>query len=163
MFERNDRYLGLLSIICGIIGYLAASKWKILMAADPLGPSGVPKILSLGFVILGIILMGGTLFLSTNTKKERENSSRQNFSLIFLLVIICFAYLVLLPYIGYLLATPLLILGVLIAIGGIPLKTVLSVSILGTIVLFIVFYSLLKVNLPLGFTKEYVALLPLRF
>ena len=161
MFERNDRYLGLLSIICGILGYFAASKWTVLMAADPLGPSGVPKILGTCFVILGIILTGGSL-LSHNTE-ERKETPKKDFTFIVILSIICFIYLNLLPYLGYLLATPLLIAGILIVTGGVPLKTILSVSIGGMFILFTVFYSLLKVNLPLGFMKEIVMLLPLRF
>lgn len=105
MFERNDRYLGLLSIICGILSYFAASKWKVLMAADPLGPSGGPKILGICFVILGIILTGGSL-LSHNTEERKETPKRE-FTFIILLSVICFIYLNLLnsnsEIIGYIL------------------------------------------------------------
>ncbi|MCI7403772.1 MAG: tripartite tricarboxylate transporter TctB family protein, partial [Pyramidobacter sp.] len=121
----------------------------------------VPKILGTCFVILGIILTGGSL-LSHNTEKRKE-TPKKDFTFIVLLSIICFIYLNLLPYLGYLLATPLLIAGILIVTGGVPLKTILSVSIGGMFILFTVFYSLLKVNLPLGFMKEIVMLLPLRF
>lgn len=162
MFEYKDRYLGIMSIVCGIAGYTAANKWRVLMSADPIGPSGIPKILSVGFIILGIILVLGSIS-SYAKNDETTHLSWQNFVLTVTLSLVCFVYLIILPYIGYLLATPLLLAIIMFTVGDVPLRTNLLVSIFTTVVLFVVFYSLLKVNLPLGFTKNFVANLPLRF
>ena len=75
----------------------------------------------------------------------------------------CLFYILLLPHIGYLLATPLLVAAVLLIVGLRTPKVILMVSVLGTIVLFLIFYSLLKVNLPLGFMRELIGGLPLRW
>lgn len=162
MFERNDRYLGLGCVILGILAYISASKWKVMLGSDPAGPGGIPKILSAGIAIIGIILIAGS-FLMKKKEQGKPLYSRSELQITILLVVISLAYLLVLPYIGYLLATPLLIAGILLSLGSRSVKSLLLISLISTLVLFVLFYSVLRVNLPLGFTEALIEGIGLRW
>lgn len=162
MFERNDRYLGLGCIILGIFAYMAASQWKVMVGADPAGPGGIPKILSVGIAAIGIILIAGS-FLMKNKQKEKPLFTRKELMITVSLLAICLVYILVLPYIGYLLATPLLIASILFSLGSRSAKSILLISAITTLLLFLMFYSVLKVNLPLGFMLPFIKSLGLRW
>ncbi|MEL7602655.1 MAG: tripartite tricarboxylate transporter TctB family protein [Bacillota bacterium] len=161
MFERNDRYLGLGCILLGVAGYISASKWKVMLGSDPAGPAAIPKILCVGFILIGLILLVSSLLMKNPEKTSLF--SKGDLYILLLLTAISFAYLIVLPFIGYLLATPMLIAGILLSLGIRNVKTIVLVSVIGTLVLFFLFYSALKVNLPLGFMKKFIAGLGLRW
>lgn len=163
MFERSDRYLGLGCIVVSIAAFLSASKWKVMFATDPAGPGAIPMILCVGILIVGVILIAGSLLMKQKETAHTPFCTAKELRLILALTASCLFYILLLPHIGYLLATPLLVAAVLLIVGLRTPKVILMVSVLGTIVLFLIFYSLLKVNLPLGFMRELIGGLPLRW
>lgn len=156
MFERIDRYLGISCILLGIAGYVSASGWKVMMAADPIGPGGVPKMLCEALIVLGAVFAFGSFFSAEKDEPREKVFDQTNVMVTLRLSAVCFCYIVILPYIGYLLATPLLIAGILVVVGGVSAKKIVSVSLIGTVVLFFVFYVMLEVHLPLGFTRGFV-------
>jgi putative tricarboxylic transport membrane protein len=161
LFERNDRYLGVGIVLVGIICFVSASGWRTLVSADPAGPGAIPKILSVFFIVIGAILVAGSLFL---TKKDAETKALvdvNSLKITALLTAICIAYLMILPYIGYLFATPMLIGGIMFATGARKPKTLILVSVLMTLIMFCIFYYVLRVNLPLGFMRSFMRALGL--
>lgn len=162
MFERNDRYLGLGCVILGVFAYMAASQWKVMVGSDPAGPGGIPKILSVGIAVIGVILIAGS-YLMKNQQKDKPLFTRKELMIAVSLTAICLVYILVLPYIGYLLATPLFIASILLSLGSRKAKSILLISVIATLVLFLMFYSVLKVNLPLGFTLPFIKSLGLRW
>ena len=155
MFERTDRYIGVGLIAFGIFMYHVSTTWPLNFSADPAGPAAIPKILCAGLVILGAILVVGSL--GVKTKSTTPFVTRDELIITGVLTAVCILYLVILPYIGYLLATPLLLASILVCVGSRKPKTVILVSIIATLVLFVLFYSILQVNLPLGFMRKFVS------
>ena len=163
MFERSDRYLGTGCLLVGAMGFLEASKWKVLFSTDPAGPGAIPRILCVGFGILGLILLAGGFSVKKADNAEEPFCTVKEMKLTLVLAIVCLAYIVVLPIIGYLLSTPLLLTAILLTAGVKKPKTIVLISLIGTVVLFLIFYSLLKVNLPMGFMKKFIEALPLRW
>ena len=155
MFERNDRYLGIGIILIGIYCYITASGWRISAMSDPAGAAAVPKIMSAGFICIGVILIIGSFFLKKKDESEAFIDKDSLFTLA-MMAAICFAYLLVLPHIGYLLATPLLIIGIMWLLGTRKIMPLLLVSLGTTLVLFVIFYFMLRINLPLGFTRDFI-------
>lgn len=163
MFERSDRYLGTGCLLVGALGYLEASKWKVLFATDPAGPGAIPRILCVGFGVLGLILLAGGFTVKKTELAEVPFCTVKEMKMTLALALVCLAYIVVLPILGYLLSTPLLLAAILLTVGVKTPKTIVLISLIGTIVLFLIFYSLLKVNLPMGFMKKSIDALPLRW
>ena len=158
MFEKSDRYVGIGFVLLGIICFYSATQWPMSFASDPAGPGAIPKILSAGLVVLGLILaIGGFL---TKKKPEEKLVTRQELVLTLIMTGICVAYIILLPIIGYVIATPLLIAAILFTVGSRKWTTLVFVSLGASLVLFVLFYSLLRVNLPLGFMKNMLRWVP---
>ncbi len=155
MFERTDRYIGIGFIIFGALMFYLSTTWPMNFSADPAGPAAIPKILCVGLIILGAIVAAGGF--GVKAKAEAPFATKDELIITGALTIACILYIVILPYIGYLLATPLLLAAILLSIGSRKAKTVILVSVVGTIVLFVLFYSILQVNLPLGFMKEFIS------
>ena len=132
------------------------------MGADPAGPGGIPKILGTGIAIIGVILIAGS-FLMKDKRKEKPLFTRKELIITVALIAICLTYILLLPHLGYLVLTPLLIAGILLALGSRKVKSILLISVVSTLVLFLLFYSILKVNLPLGFTETLIEGIGLRW
>lgn len=154
MFERTDRYVGIGFVAFGAIMYYIATTWKANFTADPAGPAAIPKILCAGLIILGAILaIGG---FRVKTKSEKPVVTKDEAITVGLLTVACIAYIALLPLVGYLIATPLLIAACLLIVGSRNVKTIVLLSLIGTLVLFLLFYSILQVNLPLGFMKNFI-------
>ncbi|MBR1757544.1 MAG: tripartite tricarboxylate transporter TctB family protein [Lachnospiraceae bacterium] len=154
MFDRTDRYLGIGFIVLGGICFYSATTWPMYFASDPAGPGAIPKILSVGIMVLGLILAIGGFFVKT--KPEKPLMSVAELRVVGLLTVTCIAYILLLQVIGYLLATPLLIAAILLICGNRNVKQIILLSVIATIVLFLLFYSLLRVNLPLGFMRKFI-------
>ena len=155
MFHRSDRYLGIGFMLFSIFMYYISTTWPMNFSSDPAGPSAIPKILCVGLCILGLILTVGGF--GVKAKGNKVLFTRQELIITGALTIASIIYINILPVIGYLLATPLLIASILWFVGTKKVKTIVLVSIIGTLVLFLLFYSLLQINLPLGFTKKFIS------
>lgn len=155
MFNRSDRYIGLGFVVFGAYMFYLSTTWPANYSSDPAGPSAIPKILCVGLMILGAILAVGGF--GVKVKSEKPMVTKDELVLTGCLTAACILYIVILPIIGYLLATPLLLAAILWLVGTKKPKTLILVSVIGTIVLFLLFYSLLQVNLPLGFMKRFIS------
>ena len=154
MFDRTDRYVGIGFIVLGILGTLSAMSWPTMFSTDPAGPAAIPIILCVSLIILGAVLaVGGFL---VKKKAAEPFIQKRDVILVAELTGTCLLYIILLQVIGYLLATPLLLAAILLIVGTRKWKTIIMVSLITTVVLFLLFYSLLQVNLPLGFMRDFI-------
>ncbi|MBR6114334.1 MAG: tripartite tricarboxylate transporter TctB family protein [Oscillospiraceae bacterium] len=155
MFDRTDRYLGIVFMLFGGVCMHSASKWPVMFASDPAGPAAIPRLLCAGIILLGLILTVGGFM--KKEKAEKPLITGVELRVLAGLTAVCIIYILLLKPIGYLLATPLLIASILLICGDRSIKRILLLSLIGTLVLFLLFYSLLRVNLPLGFMRKAVS------
>ena len=132
-----------------------------MLGADPAGPGGIPKILAAGIAGIGVLLIVGS-FLLKKEGKGKPFFTRGELLVTVALTAISVAYILLLPVLGYLIATPLLIASILVTLGRRKPLPVILISVVATLVLFLLFYSLLRVNLPLGFMRTTIDSLGIR-
>lgn len=158
MFEHNDRYLGVGITLIGAYCLYLSHMLSLKSSSDPAGAGAVPTILSVIFIVVGVILTAGSVLGgkkdAVQRTQEEKAAEKSNLLTVAVLAGICLAYIILLPYVSYLIATPCLIAGILYVLGERRPKTVILLSVLVTLVLFVMFYYVLQVRLPLGFLRE---------
>ncbi|MDF2891460.1 MAG: hypothetical protein K0R80_1827 [Clostridia bacterium] len=156
MFKREDALVGIVSVLLGIFVLVVASNFHETTMLDPAGPEGVPIILGWGILLIGIIHIAGAL-LAPKINEDKQAKWTKDFETakpVLQITLVCILYLFLLEYIGYLIATPLLMIGIMWVINVRNVKSLLLTSIFTTIVLFLIFGVALKVKLPMGFLES---------
>ena len=156
MFKREDVLVGIFSVLLGIFAIIVASTFNQNTAMDAAGPSGVPKVLAWVILVIGVIhIVGG--YLTPKTEGDIKAKLAKEFEdskVILRITLVCILYIFFLEYIGYLIATPLLIMGIMRVIDVKSIKSLLSTAIITTIALFVIFQIVLGVNFPMGFLGE---------
>ena len=154
--HRADAALAAVAIV-GAAAYLVLD-WKLPSAriGDPLGPRAFPALIGGGLVLSGLLL-----FLETWTKRRRAGdavaaagprSVEQKHVALLLLAMVGWTalYYVSFDRLGYLIATPLFILGLLCYFNRRRHAVNLAVAAGFTIVVYLLFSTLLGVPLPSG-------------
>ena len=131
MFNREDALVGIVSVLLGIFVLIVATTFNETTALDPTGPGGVPTILAWCILIIGIIHIVGAYFApkSNEDKKTKFAKEYQAAKPILRITLICALYIFLLEYIGYIFATPLLMIGIMWTIDVRNIKSLLLTSI----------------------------------
>lgn len=158
MFNREDALVGIASVLLGIFVLFVAGTFNENTALDPAGPGGVPTILAWCILIIGIIHIIGAYLApkSNDDKKAFFTKEFENAKPVLRITVVCALYIFLLEYIGYLIATPLLIIGIMWTINVRNIKSLILTSVVTTLVLFLVFGIALKVRLPMGFFENFL-------
>jgi bacteriorhodopsin len=153
MFKREDALVGIVSVLLGIFALVTASTFNENTALDVMGPGGVPKILAWVILIIGIVHLVGAYYAPKldEDKKAQRIKRFEEIKPVLRIALVCVLYIFLLEYIGYLIATPLLMIGIMWTINVRDIKSLLLTSIITTTVLFLIFGVALKVKLPMGF------------
>ena len=143
--KKGTIIISLLMIILCI--YLYRMTLKFPPAFDPhtLGPAGLPQILLIIWAGLSLSL----LITAWGSRKEAP-LFRGRVGLVIIAAIGSFAYLVLMPILGYFLATLLFAVGLMTALDSKRWIYILLVSSGWIIFAYFIFYKLLGVPLPLG-------------
>lgn len=155
MFKREDLLIGIVSVLLGIFVLVIAAGFRVNTVMDPAGPAGVPSILAWVILVIGVILLVGGFFVPKphEDKKAKWAKEFHEAKPILYITVVCAAYLALLEYIGYLIATPLLIIGIMWVIKVRSIRSLLVTSVFTTIILFLVFSVVLRVSFPMGFLE----------
>ncbi len=115
-------------------------------ASDRLGPTFFPRVLAVALAVLA----GALIVRSVSRRSDPDALPPMRAGAFFTLLAISFAYVLLLPTLGFLIATPVL-LGAVIRLMGLRAWGPLIGTALGTTVaLYLVFGRALHVLLPLG-------------
>jgi putative tricarboxylic transport membrane protein len=149
--KKENIISGALIVLLGIYIYWTSSGFGLKgLSPDPLGPVFFPKMLGAGFIGLGLLL----ILLSIRTKEKAESKesffNSGNMKILILIGLGIFYYLTLLK-IGFILATALFIIAVMLVTGERLWWKIGLSSILVSFGLFFLFSKLLKIMLPLGF------------
>lgn len=158
MFNKDDLFVGIVSILIGIGIIVQAQYLKVKFASDPAGPKAVPVIIAIGIIVIGIIHIGGGLFAR---KMIGEDPAHQTATLwlkqyrpVILVILSSLIYAGLMELVGYLILTPLFIGSIMWVLDEKDIKRVSKVSILMTVILFVVFRWGLQVSFPMGFLEN---------
>lgn len=157
MFKRNDWIVGITSILLGAFVVFNSSFWTESTSSDPAGPRYVPLILAWGIIVIGIIHLIGWW---VEGKKDNSEESNTDFAKewaelkpLLQIILVSIIYIFVLPFLGYLILTPLLIASILWIVKERRVKSICITSIGVTIILFLIFFYGLQIKLPLGFMK----------
>jgi len=149
----NNTTLDLL-ICTGIYAALAAFYTQLMKI--PKDVRGYPAFLMAGACLFNTILLIQTIGKMRKERADGESSGvagdvfRSNFIKIVTYVVIFAAYIFLIPKVGYILATFLFLLGMLLYIGVRDVKAIVLLPLLMTAVIYALFTYVLVVILPKG-------------
>ena len=158
MFKREDWLVGISSVLLGAFVLIVAGTFQERTSMDPAGPGGVPTILAWVIIIIGIIHLAGA-FLTPKLQEDKKDKWAKEFEEakpVLRIAAVCIAYIILLEIVGYLIATPLLIIGIMYVINVRNIRNLLLTSLVTTGILFVIFGVVPKVQLPMGFFEAFL-------
>ena len=155
MFKRNDWVVGLFSFLLGVFVLFLASAWEKPTSFETAESGGVPSFLAWGILIIGIIHLVGSFFAPKVPvdKKAVLAKEYKEARPILQITLVCAIYILIIKFLGYLIATPLLIIGIMWIVQVRNIKNLLVTALSTTLILFLVFQIGLKVKLPMGIFK----------
>lgn len=139
---------GFLMMILGFF-YHQTNLINTARMTDPIGPAGFPRIM----IILAFALLTSSLikavkkYRTTEKKKGSIEEFDKGFLILFASII---AFVLLVNYLGFLIASGLLILAILLILGQRKLSRVVLFTVVASLVFTLVFGNLLSVPLPRG-------------
>ena len=139
-----DRLGGLFSIIFGGIAVAEAIRLYPMRMADFAGDHTLPGFVGVVLIVLGIILL---------FKGQAFQVVFPNRNIVFRMVVaivLLFLYWFLLPYLGYLISTFLISMGLFKVIGGYRILKAAIYSLVATVVLYVIFIWWLNMPFPTG-------------
>uniref|UniRef100_A0A7C3RUC6 Tripartite tricarboxylate transporter TctB family protein n=1 Tax=Dictyoglomus thermophilum TaxID=14 RepID=A0A7C3RUC6_DICTH len=139
-----DTRIGLGIIILGI--FILINSFSLPKSPLGLGAGDFPMIISYGLIICGLLLVYQGI---KKTEETVKLYSFKDLKKIFLLTLLCFLYVYLVSYIGFLYLTPFLMMATLYLFGYKKWIFGVIISIVFTILVYYVFFSIFKVPLPL--------------
>lgn len=147
IIKNTDFWVGSAACLIGLICLIATRQIYLAQSLiGVLGPRALPGFLSIGLLCFGAIL----IFRAVSAGNKGETFDMGDVKLFLTVAAIMLAYMVLLEFLGYIVAT-VLFLGVLFRFLGAQRYRMLSiVAITTSIVLYVGFHIGLRVSLPKG-------------
>ena len=151
MNVTQERVMGIVIALLGLVMFLNTLNMSFLMLADDPGPKLLPQIVSIGLIGCGI----GLIFYKNETAKKvtftlNENSKRMIVSFVALVV-----YAIVFNLLGYLISTFLFLTFLTWYLTKEKSRATIVKSLLNgvivTVIIYVVFSTLLNVILPSGF------------
>ena len=159
MDKRFDILFTLIILAFDLVYFYLIEKMPKIHLGDPLGPGGYPRVLAIGLGATAILLLAdqvrrwrkvpGRMFLPEG--EADDPAFPVSHTRVVLLIFTVFLYLMFMPYIGYLLATPLFLATVLRITGVRKIKRLAAMAVTFTLVLYTIFGILARIRLPMGF------------
>jgi len=144
--RRADFYIGLGLLAFALVYYQQSFSIVRGFASDRLGPAFFPRMLALALAALSLALIGRALAGRSDPSRPPEMRLGVFAAVMGLLVV----YAAVMPVVGFLIATPVLLAAVIRLLGLRQWAAVLGTAVGVTAVLYVVFGRALHVLLPLG-------------
>lgn len=148
MTRRMDRdaVFGGLTLALAVAYYMAAAAIPDTTLADAVGPQGLPKIYALILAALSLILIVRSAGRAAARSPEAPASLRRVAGLL----VIGILYIVVVPWLGYLLSIAALIAGTTYYQGGVVNRSVVLVAASGALLFWLLFVVILGIQQPPG-------------
>ena len=142
---NRDLVFGSATLAVAVIYYALTSTIPPSGLADPVGPQGLPKMYAIVLAVLSIILIARSL----KQPASDESPNPANLRVVGMLLI-GIAYILVIPYLGYLLSIALLIATTTYFQGGSLNRRTILVAISGAVLFWTLFIWLLRIQYPAG-------------
>ena len=152
---NRDLVFGLATLAIAIVYYALTSTIPQSDLSDPIGPQGLPRMYSFALAALSILLIVRSLRTPANPAprtiepRTSEPSNHRSFRVAGMLLL-GIAYIVVLPYLGYLVSVALLIAVTTYLQGGALTGRTVLVACSGAVLFWAVFIWLLRIQYPAG-------------
>lgn len=144
-----DRVAGLGLLVLSAIYYYLAGRIEVGLASDLLGPQYFPKLLAAAIALASVWLVIRS-FLPGARHNQPATGEAERLSRLWITLAMTVLYLALLPRVGFLLVTPVLLGAFTWVLGYRRWLPLVGTAVGVTVVLWLVFASLLGVRLPPG-------------
>jgi hypothetical protein len=150
---KPDLVLGLAASVLAAAYYAAAEALPRSLLADAVGADGAPKAYAIALGLLGIVQMARAVARADRARDRggKETAALRTHLRALGVIAIGAVYMVAMPYLGYLLATAVLIYVLAVYAGQAHSWRTAVISLGGGAVLWISFAKLLGVAMPAGF------------
>ena len=145
-------------LIFEIWAYVQTLGFKIVKKAA-VQPATFPQIMCIGMMVFTVILIIQSLLKLKNMKEDDPLAEPAASINIFknkgvqagvFVIVLCIAYAALFEVLGYVLVSAIVAAAIMILIGKRDVKQIALVSVLVPLAMWLVFYKLLTVNIPMG-------------
>ena len=145
--RRGDLILGGATLLVSVVYYQMATSVPLSQLADAIGPQGLPKAYGLMLAALSLILIINALRAPSESTTARRSGSLRALGML----AIGIAYIVLAPWIGYLLSISGVILATTYYQGGTVGRHAALVALGGGLFFWLLFVVLMGIPQPPGF------------
>ncbi|HZG73166.1 MAG TPA: tripartite tricarboxylate transporter TctB family protein [Chondromyces sp.] len=156
VLKNKDIMSGLLLLIVSIVMYTATNTFKTLTTTN-VGPDFMPKIIAAFIAIFSIVIVVSAYRSLKNQKgqmdTEAEGAGETSYAPVFITLAFMIGYLMLMPYIGFLIMTAIyLFLQIYLLAEEGKKKVILFafISVVSSAIIYYVFRSIFHVMLPIG-------------
>ena len=159
--KTRDLFFGITTLVVAAVYYTLALAIPQSDLADPVGPQGLPKVYALLLAALSLVLIARSL---RSGKPASKNAELQNPEpsgsripdpgsralRVIGMLLIGIAYIIVLPWLGYLLSIAALITATIYFQGGVINRRSILVAVSGAVCLWLLFIWLLRIQYPAG-------------
>ena len=142
----SELVIGIACIVLGIVVFVAAGNLQQVKLG--IGPSGFPKFIAVVLAILG--LAQTVMALSSGVEAPKFNVDKRAAGLFAAAVAMSVAYVMLVTQIGFIILTPLLLIGLMFLFGERSILKMAVIAIITTACVWLLFTEVFMIFLPAG-------------
>ena len=142
----SELVIGLACIVLGVVVFIAAGNLQTVRLG--IGPAGFPKFIAIVLAVLGLAQTATAL--STGVKAPEFNVDKKAASLFAAAVAMSVAYVLLVDQLGFILLTPLLLIGLMLLFGERSIVKMLIIAAVTTACIWLLFTKVFLIFLPVG-------------
>lgn len=146
---RKEILVSIVFMILSIIIFILTFRFPKLTVA--LSPTAFPRFISISLFFLSIILLLSGIIAGRKNNQQAEVSKKyyQEFKIkLLIMILLAFIYTRILPIVGYILSTPLLIAGNMLLFKETRWIRIVTISLVITFLLYALFRMVFKIPLP---------------
>ena len=142
----SELVIGIACIVLGIVVFVAAGTLQQVKLG--IGPSGFPKFIAVVLAVLG--LAQTVTALSSGVEAPKFNVDKRAAGLFAAAVAMSVAYVMLVTQIGFIILTPLLLIGLMFLFGERSILKMAVIAIITTACVWLLFTEVFMIFLPAG-------------
>ena len=142
----SELVIGIVCIVLGVVVFIAAGNLQTVKLG--IGPAGMPRFVSVLLMVLGLAQTVSAV--ATGVKAPEFNVDKKAASLFIAAVAMSFAYVLLVDTIGFLIMTPLLLIGLMVLFGERSIVKMLIIAAITTGCIWLLFTKVFMIFLPVG-------------